>query len=869
MNEILEDTAKLPGSVNRRGGLGPLGPQDRDRGIPSLFEEVVRTRPEGIAVQTGELALSYLALNGRANQVAHALAARGVGLGDVIAIGLDSPAMQAVGLLGVLKAGGVAVFLDPKSPPSRIREILSDCDARVLLDDGAADSAAVMPKVPRLGVSDAGAFPDHNPGVGLPPGSLMAIYFTSGTTGRPKGICRSHRQGMFEAYLDIRALDLGPEDRLLMPVAFSFGASTRGALGAWLAGATLCPVSPGETGVDGLIRIAREVRATIYYSTPSLFRHVVRATGETTPLESLRAVSLTGEPVSRADVDGFHRLMGPRPGLLLTSLGSTECGAFCHLAVTPGMTFPDDTLPAGLPVVGKDVLILDEEGHVLPPGQTGEIAVRSAYLTPGYWKRPDLNEGLFAPAPGRPGERIFRSGDLGRQDELGMIHVLGRRDLQVKIRGYRVEPGEVETVLCRCAGIRDAVVLPTQGPGGSTILVAHLILNPAAGTLDRETIDRHVLEILPPYMVPARYEVLDAFPLNERNKVNRQAIPHTASRTLGRTGGVPPESDPLVLELRRLWTDILRREPTDLESGFFEMGGDSLMAMQLLARIRARWDLTIPMSAFLQSPSLDSVARWIASRTQFGPERFLFPLNDVKAGLPELFFLPGLGRNSLELRDLAGALDGMYACWGMELPPGGEGPETIEQLGAHCAQLIVSRKPVGRVFLGGFSLGGLIAFEAGRCLQAAGIPLERVFLLDSTVFALRPPKGWLRIRRFLANGCRHPLRAIQCVGVQLQENWRQWLEGSDPSGAATVVPMSHRAAARVYVPRPASLPLTLLQGWIRRLGADGPAEPWQSINDRPVRSIQMSLCSHSAFVQPPHLPDLVRVLSMERDRTGE
>ena len=875
------DSTRSPGGIGRRGGLGPLGPGDGDRGIPALFEDVVRSLPDGIAVQTEDLALCYSALNGRANQVAHALAARGVALGDVVAIAADSTSSQAIGLLGVLKAGAVAVFLDRKSPPSRVREILLDCSARVVLSEDATTDlwggqTETRPEleVRPLGLSDVSGFSERNPEVSIPPGSLMAIYFTSGTTGRPKGICRSHRQGIYEAYLDIRALDLGPEDRLLMPVSFSFGASTRYVLGGWLAGAALCPVSPDAVGIGGLLRIAREVRATLYYSTPSLFRHVLRAAGDEPPLESLRAVSLTGEAVRSTDLEGFRRLMGSRRGLLLTALGSTECGAYCHLVVTPEMTFSEDILPAGLPVEGKEVLILDEQRNPMPPGQTGEIAVRSAYLTPGYWKRPDLNEELFDLAPGHPGERVFRTGDLGRRDEQGLIRVVGRRDLQVKIRGYRVEPGEIEAVLCRCAGIRGAAVLPMEGPGGPMLLVGYLVLDPAAAAPDREAIDRHLLAHLPPYMVPARYQVMDEFPLTDRNKIDRRAIPLATSRLLGRTGETTPESDPLVVELRRIWAGVLRREPSGFQEGFFEMGGDSLMAMQLLAHIQARWNLTIPVSAFLQSPTLESVARWITSRTRFGPERFLFPLNGAMAGLPELYFLPGLGRNSLEVRELALALEGQYACWGMEFPPAGDGTETIEELGAHCAELIASRNPVRPIFLGGFSLGGLIAFEAGRHVRARGIPLARVFILDSTLFALRPPKGWPRIRCFLRNGWTHPHRALQFMGVYLMENWirplwNRWRGGPGASGEPDLGRMPHRAAARAYVPRRASLPLTFVLGWERRLEVADPAEPWQSFNDLPVRSIQMSICSHADFVKPPNLPDLARVLRLERDRAGE
>lgn len=848
-----------------------LSLDDCGRGIPEVFERVVRHSPEAIALCAPGIQISYDQLNRRANGLAHALLAAGMQRGEVIAVAVEAPPSLAVCLLGILKAGGVIVFLDHKSPPSRHQEILTDSEARLVVVEtsGATPSEDEPPPgagLARIDLTDLAGHSDRNPETQASPDALMAVYYTSGTTNRPKGICRTQAQGIFEAWLFARTMGLGPHDRMLMPVSFTFGASTRYALGALLTGAMLCPVATETLGLTALVQLANEIRATQFYGTPSLFRHFCQAVAEQGTGHHLRAVTLTGEPVLRSDWLLFRRLMGSRPGVLLNSLGSTECGAYCHLLVTPDAEFTSDILPVGAAVEGKEVFIVDEHRRPVPPGQTGEIAVRSAYLAHGYWNRPDLNRELFETCPEHPGQRTFYTGDLGVQEERGWIRLVGRRDLQLKVRGYRVEPGEIESVLCRHPGVRGAVVLATESPAGPKMLVAYLQPTAEGPALLRRELDHHLLSQLPAYMLPARFWVLDTFPLTARGKIDRRALPNSDARPLERSEDGMDRTDPTLAELRQLWTELLGSPPPDSTTGFFEMGGDSLQAMHLLTRVRTRWGLVLPVAIFYQSPTMEALARWIAAEAVFGPDSALFPMNDHVEGLPELYLAPGWMRNALELSALAQALSGRFNCFGLEFPPGGAAPETIEGLATECVRIIATRNPTRPVYLAGFSLGGLIAYETGRQMSDNGAAVARVFILDSVLSALRPPLGVPRVRRFLANFARYPRQMIRFLLLKAWQlggrpAWIKLTGQQDPTSTLPEVgPMPQRAAARNFVPRPGNLPLTLALSWERRLQLASEAEPWQRFTRQPVRWVQLPVCSHDDFVAPSNLDALVEVM---------
>ena len=849
---------------------GLLGPEDLSSGVATLFERTVKFRPDAPALWVPGTTWTYQELNRRANRLAHALIASGVQRGEVVAVAMESPPSLAVAMLGALKAGTPTVFLDLKSPKSRLKEILMDSGAATLVSDGEPppihdEDAGTQAQPQIIDLRRTTDSSEDDPGIPADGRDLMSIFYTSGTTSRPKGICRSQSQATFEAWTFVREMSVTPEDRLLMPVSFTFGASTRYALGALLSGATLCPVTPDTLGMPALVRFAREVRATHYYSTPSLFRHFCKAAASEPGSDSILAVTLTGEPARQTDLQLFRSFIGTRPGIFLNSLGSTECGAYCHLRVTPDMHVPDEILPAGIPLAGKDVFIVDEERHPVRDGETGEIAVRSAYLAQGYWQRPDLNQQAFAIDREGSSLPVFYTGDLGVRNEHGWIRVTGRKDFQLKVRGYRVEPGEIEAVLLGYPGIRAAAVVAGDA-SGQKILEAYLQPEPGLADLDRADLDRHLMRHLPSYMLPARYRVLDELPLTERGKVDRRALSSSPFRPLETSKDSSAPASPILEELRLIWSDLLRIQPPRTDSNFFELGGDSVLAIHFLTRVRSRWGLAIPVAVFYQSPTLDSTARWIQAGTTFGPDSAVFPMNDPQDGLPELIFLPGWMRNTLELQPLARGLAGRFNCLGLELPPGEARKESIEELAAYCAGIIRSRKPGKPIFLGGYSLGGLIAYETALQLTNSGVPVAHVFILDSTLSALLPRPGLPRFLRFLRNAVTHPIRSAELL---LRRSWiligRPALERL-PLGSRTKLPpsnfgpMPQREAARMYQPKPSDLHLTVAYSWERRLQIRFPGEHWSRLSPHPVQWRQLDVFHHERLVKPENLPQLLELI---------
>lgn len=848
-------------------GSGLLGPDDLSQGVAGLFERAVQNRPEAPALCVPGETWTYRELNRRANQLAHSLIQLGVTRGEVVAIAMESPQSLAVAILGCLKAGAPTVFLDVKSPPSRQSEILTDCGATVVVLDGDPPSEAASngegPPRRSVDLRRTGSARDGNPGIPTTGDDLMSIFYTSGTTNRPKGICRPQSQAVFEAWTFVREMSVTPEDRLLMPVSFTFGASTRYALGALLSGAALCPVVPETLGMSGMLQFAREIGATHYYSTPSLFRHFCKAAASDPGDDRFRAVTLTGEPARLGDLQLFRSLMRGRPGVFLNSLGSTECGAYCHLRLGGDIPISDEILPAGLPLHGKEVFLVDEDRRPVPDGETGEIAVRSAYLSRGYWKRPDLNAQVFDFGQGGRGPATFYTGDLGTRDPQGWIRVTGRKDLQLKVRGYRVEPGEIESALLGFTGIQAAVV--TMGEtSGQKVLEAYLQPSPGHRDPDRAELDRYLMQRLPSYMIPARYRLVEELPLTERGKVDRRMLGHRPFRVLEAVRQSPENTSPALAELRALWSELLRIPIPRDDAGFFELGGDSVLAVHFLTRVRARWGLAIPVAVFYQSPTLDSAARWIDAGVAFGPDSAVFPMNEQREGLPELIFLPGWMRNTLELQLLARALSGRFNCLGLELPPAGSEPETIEALSSFCAGIIRSRKPSRPVYLGGYSLGGLIAYETGRQLRGDGIPVARVFILDSHASSLGPKSGGQRVRRFFRNLPLHPIRSMELL---LRRSWQRigppvlaWIPGRSRNAPppSNFGPMPQRAAAKAYRPKPADLRLSIVYSWERRLQLAIPGEPWTRLTSHPVEWHQLGAFFHERLVKPENLASLVK-----------
>ncbi|HVH13547.1 MAG TPA: amino acid adenylation domain-containing protein, partial [Longimicrobium sp.] len=494
--------------------------------IHELFEAQAARTPDAPAVVSEAGTLSYAELNAGANRLAHHLRALGVGPDVRVGICVERSPEMVVALLGVLKAGGTYVPLDPSYPADRLEYMLADSAPAAVLAQGALRDRFAGAGIPVLELdADAPAWADRpatNPARGeLTPAHAAYVIYTSGSTGRPKGVMNTH--GAVAALLaSSQALwQLGAGDAVLQNIPYSFDVSVRELFWPLMAGGrVVLPRPDGHRDVAYIIEtIGREGITTIHFPPSMLMLFVAQA--EAAACTGLTRVLSGGESLSPALIERFYERL---PNATLYHMyGPTET----TVAVTGGSARPqalNGRVPIGRPVPGSRAYVLDAHGEPVPAGVAGELYIGGAQVARGYQGRPDQTAERFVADPfgGEPGARLYRTGDLVRWRADGVLEFLGRTDHQVKVRGFRVEPGEIEARLMEHPLVREAVVLVREDAPGEKRLVAYVV---AGEPLGAEALRTHVSETLPDYMVPAAFVRLDRFPLSPTGKVDREALP--------------------------------------------------------------------------------------------------------------------------------------------------------------------------------------------------------------------------------------------------------------------------------------------------------------------------------------------------------
>ena len=612
----------------------PFGPPELERSLVRRFEQQVARQPHHLAARIRDAAIAYAELDRAANRVAHALL-EALGEGAEPVLLLLEPGLEPIAAhLGVLKAGKFCVPLDPSQPHSRLAGIIAGAVARAVLTDGAhtglaAELAGLTPAgtaMSRPSVLDVGALPaglsERPPGIEIEPDALAYVFHTSGSTGEPKGVLQSQRTLLEVARLYHEEHGLGPDDRVLCPTPLVYAGGVWVLLGTLTNGASL-----HRTGVDGAARLVATVSGgniTVAQLIPSLLRQFLREVSTTDPPRSLRLVYTGGEVLHPADVARFGAVL-PAGCELLYDLGSTEAGLICHHRIDAAAG-PESyvahhegkaLLPVGTPLAGVEVLLLDEDGRPAAPGQAGEIAVRSAHLSPGYWRDPERTRAVFRPDPAGGSRRIYATGDWGAALPDGRLLHLGRKDFQAKIRGQRIGLAGIETTLRADPAIIDAVVVARDDGQGDARLVAYVaVASPGAVTVS--AIRQRLAAVLPAAMVPSAFVFLDALPVSPAGKVDRTALPEP-----GR--GRPPldvvyaaPCTGLEKVLADLWAEVLELDEVGVDDDFLDLGGHSLAAARLGFGLNTRLGIELPLSILLGAPTVAAQARAIADLLAHG-----------------------------------------------------------------------------------------------------------------------------------------------------------------------------------------------------------------------------------------------------------
>ena len=584
--------------------------EEVEQSIPDRFEHMVRRYPDRIAAKTENCTLTYEELNKAANRVARAiLGEQGKGPEPVVLL-FEHGIQPISAILGVLKAGKFYVPVDPSFPHGRIASILEDSGARLIVTSRQNFSLASQMVNNRSQLLDTDAIDadvsDENLYFPISPGSFACIMYTSGSTGDPKGVLQNHRGILHKVMLYTNLLHLCSRDRLTLLHYSCFDGCMLHLFGSLLNGASLFPFDPRLGGGKQLARWLIEEQVTIYHSVPMVLRQMIDALTGEEEFPNLRVIQLGAMPITRGDVELYKKHFSSEC-ILVHTMGSTECGIARHYFIHKASQIAGSTIPVGYAVEDKEVILLDEGGCEVGVGQVGEIAVKSRYLSPGYWRKPQLTLAKFLPDPNGGDQRIYLTGDLGRMEPDSRLFHLGRKDFQVKIRGYKVELNEVEIALLEHPAVKEVAVVGREVPPGYAQIIAYFV--PGGEPVPTVSELRSFLtRKLPDYMIPSVFVMLPALPLMLNGKVDRLALPEPRkSRPELGTPFVTP-STPVEEDLSRIWSEVLSLDQVGIRDNFFDLGGHSLAAARVVSQVIKQFQLELPLQSLFQSPTVAEMA---------------------------------------------------------------------------------------------------------------------------------------------------------------------------------------------------------------------------------------------------------------------
>ncbi len=711
--------------------------------IQDLIEQIAEQYPHKTACADQYNELTYEQLNKKANKLAHYLITAGLQKGEFVGVYFNRTPDLIVSLLATIKAGGVYVPLDPVNPKDRLSVIIEDTQSRFLLthqelenkiptQDG---SVIFLEKI----AAELTKLPASNPSIGVKATDYAYINYTSGSTGKPKGVLIQHHQVIDHHYAIIDALDLGTDETILSVASVAFDPSVQDFFMPLFLGSKVFLVDE-ETKVNGfeLSQLINRSKATLMQATPATWKMLLTADWEGS---NLLTILCGGEGLNK---DLANKLIA-KSKHLYNIYGPTETTIWSTLKKLEGdrlLTKADSGYePIGRPINNVQVYLLDEKMQVVPIGASGEIYIGGIGVAKeGYFKRPELNVRKFVPSPFNSNEKLYRTGDLARYLPNGDLEYLSRADFQVKIRGFRIELGEIEATIAQHSDISQNVVVVREDQPNDKRLVAYLITKKGT-SFDTSVLKSFLKDKLPNYMIPVAFVSMESFPMTSSMKINRNKlpIPDYSSSELDKAYQAPISKEEEFLT--GLWKELLGQEKIGINDNFYELGGHSLIAVEMIAKIKKERGKKLPLTCLVEHATIKDLAELIEDEpeeTKTKKKKSKGPLVTIqgKGNKMPIYLIHGAGLHVLMYKTLAQHMapdQPIYGFHAIGLNGEAKPLDRIEKIAAAYIKEMFTIDPDGPYALAGYSFGGLIAFEIAKQLKAQGKEVAMLGMFDTVV----------------------------------------------------------------------------------------------------------------------------------------
>ena len=694
--------------------------------IPQIFFEQVLQNPAKTALVFGNKKMSYRELDEKSNQLANYLRSEGVKEETLVPICINRSFEMIIGILGIIKAGGAYVPIEPGYPKERISYILNEIGGNIVI----AGKATVDKVSGNVIVLDDHKSAVHRESVEPPltslrPDNLLYVIYTSGSTGKPKGVMIEHRSLINYIFAQTAYFKVSNDEKVLQFSNYCFDASVEQIFLALLNGASLVLITQQEqTDTHKLAAVLKEKEVSHVHATPAFLELL-----EADKYPSLKRVISAGDVCKKelfnkwiGKVD-FYNKYGPTEGTISVLEYHSSVDDISERQI----------LPIGKAIANNTLYILDSHGNPCGINIPGELFIGGIQVARGYFNQPELTRQRFVNSTFKPGERLYKTGDLVKRLVDGNIEFIGRTDDQVKIRGYRIELGEIENILQQYSEVKQCVVIAGEESNGDKRLVGYIIPH---NKLNKEAVNKYLHERLPDYMVPKILIELGKMPLTVNGKVDKKALPKPDS-TYDTTGKkyLAPQTE-IQKVVADIWSDLLGLKQISITDDFFELGGHSLLALKAMLNIEKKTGKRLPLAMLFENSTIEKLSKIIEADDKEIRWDCFVPIKTSGNKVP-IYFIHGVGLNVLTFRSITKYLDQDQPVYGLQargLNGKDEPLSRMEDIAAHYISEILKHNPSGPYALAGYSFGGLIAYEMAKQLKEMKKEVVMLGVFDTFAF---------------------------------------------------------------------------------------------------------------------------------------